>query len=79
MVATKDGDATRVTNLQSHQQADCLNGMEAAINVVAHEEIVGFRNVAADSEQFNQVVELAVNVSANGDWTLDRLDIGFVD
>ncbi len=39
----------------------------AAVDVVAHEQVVGVGRVAADAEQLHEVVELAVDVATHCD------------
>jgi hypothetical protein len=47
-------------------------------HVVAHEEIVGVGGVAADAEELDEVVELAVDVAADGDGAPHRLHVPFL-
>ena len=50
MVAAQDGDTVRVADLHAHQESDCLDGVVAAIDVVAHEQVVVVRKLASDLE-----------------------------
>jgi hypothetical protein len=38
-----------------------------SINIVAHEEVVGLGDLASDFEEFHEIMELAVDVSADDD------------
>ena len=67
-----------MAHFQSHQKADSFDRVVAAVDIVAHEQVVGVRRFAADSEELDQVVELTVNVSADGDRAFYLLDVGFV-
>jgi len=49
--------------------------MVAAINIVAHEEVVCIRCLAADLEQLHEVVKLSVDISAHRDWTFHLLHV----
>ena len=75
VVAAQDGDAAGVADLERDQQSHGLDGEVTAVNVVAHEEVVGVRVGASDLEQLHQVVELAVDVAAYRHRALYRLDI----
>ena len=75
MVSSQDGDAVPVPNFECDEQRNRLDAVVAAVHVVAHEQVVGFRRRAADFEEFDEIVELSVNVSADRDGTLDSRDI----
>lgn len=78
VVATEDGDALRVADLECDQQSDGLDGEVATIDVVSHEEVVGVWVGSTDLEQLHQVVELAVDITTDGDGTFHGLHVGFV-
>ena len=97
MVATEDGDALRVADLEGDQKRDGLYGKVTSVDVITcegrrqvsdetctqlvavtaatlseaaertHEEVVCVGVWATNFEQLHQVVELAVNVSTDGD------------
>ena len=64
MVATQDEEVLRVLDLVGQKQADCLEGLLAAIHVVAQEEIVRFRGEASILEQTEEIIVLTVDVPA---------------
>lgn len=71
--ACADGPHTATAaraHLEREQQQERLDAVEAAVDKVAHEEVVGVRHVAADLEELLQVVELAVDVATDlaGAW-----------
>jgi len=37
MVATKDGDALRISDFEGNEESDGFNGIVASINIIAHE------------------------------------------
>lgn len=78
VVATENGDTILVADLECHQQGHSLDRVVATVHIVAHEQIVGVRRIAANAEQLHQVVELAVDVTADRDRATDRLDIGLL-
>lgn len=78
VVAAEDGDALGVADLQRDQEGDGLDGEVSTIDVVAHEEVVCVWVGAADLEELHQVVELAVDVAADGDWAFHGLYVGLV-
>ena len=52
--------------------------MVSAIHVISQEEVICVWNITTNSEQLNQVMELAVNVTTNGHGTTDGLNIRFL-
>ena len=65
VVAADQRDAVGVANLEREQQQEGLDRVEAAVDEIAHEEIVCVGHVAADLEELLQVVKLPVNVAAD--------------
>ena len=76
VIAPDERDAIRITNFQGQQEQKGLYGVEAAIDKVAHEEVICIGDVAADFEELFEVVELSVDVAADGDGRVDALDVG---
>lgn len=66
MVAPEYGYPLLVAHLERDEQRDRLDRVVAAVDVVAHEQVVGVGAAAAYPEQLHQVVELAVHVTTNG-------------
>jgi hypothetical protein len=64
VVATQDEEVLGVLDFVRQEQADCLQGLLAAINVVAQEEIVRFWGEASVLEQTEEIVVLSMDVAA---------------
>jgi hypothetical protein len=56
VVSTEDCYAVPVAKLESDEQCHGFDGIIAAIDVVAHEEVVGIRRVASDAEKLREIV-----------------------
>ena len=65
VVAAQHEEVLRVLDLVCEQQADGLERLLAAIDVVAEEEVVRFGREAAVLEQAQEIVVLSVNVAAD--------------
>jgi len=65
VVAAQQEEVLRVFDLVGEQQADGLQRLLAAVDVVAQEEVVRLRRKAAVLEQTQQIVVLAVDVAAD--------------
>jgi len=76
VVAADERDAVRVADFEREEEKERFDAVEAAVDEVAQEEVVGLWHVAADAEQLLEVVELAVDVAADGDRRVDCLHVG---
>ena len=65
VVAAENEEVLRVLDLVCQQQANRLEGLFTTVDVVAKEEVVGFGREAAVFEQTEEIVILAVNVTAD--------------
>ena len=68
VISSKDGESLRISDFQRNQESHGLDGIISTIYVVSHEEVVGFGGLTTDFEEFAQVVELAVDVTAYRNW-----------
>ena len=65
VVAAKDEEVLGVLDLVGQEKADGLEGLLATVDVVTEEKVVGLRWEAAVLEETEEVVVLAVNVTAD--------------
>ena len=79
MVATQDRNSVLEADFQCDEQSDCLDAVVAAIDIVAHEEVVCVRGLSANLEQLAQVVELAMDVTADRHRRTHLLHVRLVD
>ena len=75
VVSTQNSDSVAVAHLEADEQRDGFNGVVATVDVISHEEVVGIRRLASNSEQLDQVVPLTMNITANGHRAVHALDI----
>lgn len=79
MVSSQNRESLRISNFQCNKQGDGLDRVISAIDVVTHEEVVGLRRLAANLEELAQVMELAVDITADSHWRRHRLDVRLRD
>jgi hypothetical protein len=65
VVTAEDEKVLGVLDLVCEQQADGLQGLLATVDIVAEEEVVGLGGEAAILEQSEQIIVLAVDISAD--------------
>lgn len=65
VVAAQDEEVLGVLDLVGQEKADGLEGLLATVDVVTEEEVVGLRWEATVLEETEEVVVLAVNVTAD--------------
>ena len=75
VVPSDERDPVRVAHLQREQQQEGLDGVEAAVDEVAHEEVVGVGYRPPHFEELLQVVKLPVDVAADRYRGIDALHI----
>ena len=68
VVTSENGDSVWVSDLENDEESDCLNRVVASIDVISHEEVVRVWGLATNFKELLQVVELTVDVTANGHW-----------
>jgi hypothetical protein len=68
VVSPQQSHSIFISNLQGDQQQKCFNTVSTSIDVIAHEDIVGVRREAPYFEELEQVIELAMDIAADGDW-----------
>lgn len=79
MVTTENGDAIWVPDFQSNQECGRLHGVISSINIVAHEKVVRVWGLSSNSEQLSEVMELAMDISTDGDRAPHRLNIALIN
>ena len=79
VVASQQRDVGGVFHLEAEKELEGLHGIESTIDKVSHENVACVWDLATFVEQFQQVVELAMNVTADGDGSLDWLDVAFLN
>ena len=79
VVASKDGESVFEADFQRNEESYSLDRVVATVDVVTHEQVVGVGRLASNFEKFAQVMELSVDVTADGHWGLHTLDIGLIN
>jgi hypothetical protein len=75
VVAADQVHAVRIPQLEADEEGDGLDAEHAAVDIVAEEEVVCVRAVAADPEYLDEVEELPVDVAHDGDGRGDVDDV----
>jgi hypothetical protein len=68
VVTPQEGNPVFIAHLQRQQHEEGLDTVPSAVHVIPQEDVVSVGRVPADLEQLQQVVQLPVNVSTDGDW-----------
>lgn len=84
MISAKESHFVRIAHFESKKKKYCFYAVEAAVDVVPEEDVVAgdlavaIHPALAAGEELDQVVELTVDVAADGDWKVHALDVGLV-
>lgn len=76
MVSSEQRYSVPVLDLQDQNIAETLKGVVPSVDVVAEEQKVRFRRRAADLEDLQQIVELAVDVPNDSHWARYARHVG---
>ena len=79
MITSENGDAILEAHLKGDQERDSLDRVVASIDVVTHEQVVGVRGLPSNFEKLAQIVELTVDVTADGHRGAHLLHVGLVN
>ena len=75
MVASQESDSVIEAHLVGNEQSHSLNAVIPAIDVIAHKEVVRVGRLASNVKKLTQIVELAMNITANSDWRTHLLHV----
>lgn len=75
VVASEQGDVSWVLHLQAKEELESFNGVESSIDEITHEDVSSIWNLTTLVEKLKKIVELTVDISTDGYWSLDWLDI----
>jgi hypothetical protein len=79
VISSKEGDMLGVFDFEAKQIFESFNRRVASIHEISNENVVGVWDLSSSSEQFEEIIELTVNISANSDWSRNWLYVGFFD
>ena len=79
VVASEEGDMSWVLHLEAEEQLESFDGIETSIDKITHEDVSGVWNFTAFVEQFQQIVELAMDITTDSDWSLNWLNIALLN
>ena len=79
VIASEQSDPVWPAGLQSQQSGQSLQTEVAAVDEVTQEHVVRLGHATARPEQLLEVIELAVNVTADRDRSGHRLNITLLD
>jgi len=79
VVSSEQSDMARVLQFEAEEILEGLNGIEPAIDKITHEDVAGVWDVTALVKEFEQVMELTMDVTADGDWGRHGLHIALLN
>ena len=78
VVASEQSYSVSVPHLEGQQQEEGLNAVPAPINIITQKDVVGVGRIASYFEELKQVIQLPVDVTADGNRRSNFDNIGFV-
>lgn len=77
MITSNQLHSIWIPQLETSQEADRLDREQASVYIVAQEQVIGVGRVATYTKNFNEVVELSVDVADYSHWRTDVDDVAF--
>lgn len=71
MITAQQEEILRVFDFVGEQQTNCLERLLSAVHVVAEKQVIRFGREASVLKETQQIGELAVNVAAYLEWSLE--------
>lgn len=65
VVTADERHAVWVADFEAEEEEEGFEGVETAVDEVAHEEVIGVWDVAPNAKELHEVVKLAVDVAAD--------------
>ena len=79
VVTSQKSDVGGVLHFEAQEELEGLNRVESSVDEVAHEDVSRVGNLSTLVEELKKIVELAMDVSADGDWGFDWLHVALFD
>ena len=79
MITSENSDTILEAHFQSHKKRHCLDRVVASVDVVTHEQVVGVRGLSSNLEKLAQIMELSVDVTADGHWGAHLLHVRLIN
>ena len=79
MITSQNRNTVLEAHLKGDQERHCLDRVVASVDVVTHEQVVGVRGLSSNLEELAQIVELTMDVTADGHWGTDLLHVRLVN
>lgn len=75
VVASQKSDVSWILQLQAQKQLECLNRIKSAVDKIAHKDVPRVWDVTSLVEKLEEIMELTMDITANGNWSADWLNI----
>jgi len=79
VVSSEEEEVLGVLDLVGEEEADGLERLLSSVNVISEEEVVGLRRETSILEESEELIILAMHISADFDWSFELQENGLVD
>ena len=79
MVAPDQSDEVWISHLIGQEKQEGFNTIEASIDEISQKEVADFGDVSAIFEEFQEVIELSMDVPTDGDRGVNSLHVALFD
>lgn len=75
VVSSQQRDLIGPASLQRQKESESFQTVITSIDKISHKHVIGVGEVSASAEELHQIIELTMNISTNGNWAANRLNI----
>ena len=78
VISSNQMDSIWVTDFESEEEKESFDAIKSSVHEISHEEVVGLGTLSAHFEQLHQIIELAMNITTDGQGSFNLDYICFV-
>ena len=79
VVTSENGESILEADLQGNKKSHSLDWIVTTVDIIAHEQIVCVRRLSTNFEEFSEVMELTMDISADCDGSTHLLDVRLIN
>lgn len=79
MISSDEGDEIGISDFIGKKKQEGFDAIETSIDEISQEEIANFGHISTIFEEFQEIIELSMDISTNSDRWIDSLHIALLN
>lgn len=79
VISSQESDVGWVLKLQAEEKLEGLNWIEASVDEISHKNVSSVWDLSSLVEEFEEIMELSMDISADSYWSLNWLNVTLFD